>query len=275
MASIAATRRRQRAAAPDEPLPADVRLMNTTASAIFVLGGLALAAASVQWAARMPVFSLRAIKVEGEFSRNSEGTLRANAAPRLVGNFLTMDLQKSRAAFETVPWVRHAVVRREWPMRLAVRLEEHQPEALWAQPDGNDRLVNSHGEVFEANTGDVEDDGLPRLAGPDGTAPQMLAMLRRLTPVLERLDGGALAELRLSVRGSWLAELDDGALLQLGRGTEDEVVQRTERFVRTMPQVAAAYRRPLRSADLRHVGGFAVKLQGVTTEPAASPAKKR
>ena len=129
-------------------LPADVRLMQATANAVFWLAGLALGAALLVWAARWPVFAIRAIRVDGEVQRNSETTIRANAIHRLAGSFLTLDLQKARAAFEAVPWVRRAEVRRIWPMRLAVQLEEHRPVALWAAADGNDKLVNSHAEVF-------------------------------------------------------------------------------------------------------------------------------
>ena len=262
-------------AAPPLVLPPDVRLMQATANAVFVLAGLAIAAALALWAARLPLFAIKSIRVEGEVTRNSESTIRANAAHRLAGSFLTLDLAKSRAAFEAVPWVRHAVVNRIWPNSLAVRLEEHRPRALWLALDGNERLVNSFGEVFEANVGDVEDDELPRLSGPEGSAPQMLAMLRRLTPAIVPLAAGDLVQLSLSARGSWRAELDTGALIELGRGTEDEVIQRTELFVRTMPRVASAYQRPLESADLRHAQGFAVRLKGVTTGVPVAPVRKR
>jgi cell division protein FtsQ len=256
-------------------LPVDVRLMLATANAVFMLVGLALCAAALWWAARLPIFAIRGIRVDGEVARNSESTIRANALHRLAGNFVTLDLQKSRAAFEAVPWVRHAVVRRVWPMGLAVQLEEHNPVALWATADGNDRLVNSFGEIFDANLGDVEDDDLPRLAGPDGSAPQLMAMQRRLAPVLQPLRAGDLAQLTLSARGSWRVELDKGAVIELGRGSEDEVLARTERFVHTMPRVAAQYQRPLESADLRHAEGFAVRLKGVSTTVPAPAARKR
>lgn len=255
-------------------LPTDVRLMHATANAVFVLAALAACVAAALWAARLPVFAVRAIRVEGEVTRNSESTIRANAVHRLTGSFLTLDLQKSRAAFESVPWVRHAVVRRVWPMRLAVQLEEHRPVALWAAADGNDKLVNSFGEVFEANIGDVEDDLLPRLTGPEGSAPQLLAMQRRLASVIEPLRAGEVEQLTLSARGSWRVELDKGAVIELGRGSEADVVARTEHFVRTMPRVVAQYQRPLESADLRHAEGFAVRLKGVTTAVPAKPARK-
>ena len=47
-------------------------------------------AAGLQRLARAPLFDIRAIRVEGEVSRNSESTIRANAAPRLAGSFLTL-----------------------------------------------------------------------------------------------------------------------------------------------------------------------------------------
>jgi cell division protein FtsQ len=260
-------------------LPADVRLMQATANTVLALVVLGLLAAGLQRLARAPLFNIQAIRIEGDVSRNSESTIRANAAPRLAGSFLTLDLQQARAAFEAVPWVRHAVVQRVWPGKLAVRLEEHQPVALWLGTDGNDRLVNTHGEVFEANVGDVEDDSLPRLQGPEGSAAAMLAMMKRLGPVLSAQQrghrDGDLAQLELSDRGSWRATLDKGAVIELGRGTDDEVIARTQRFVQTLPRVEARYQRPLQTADLRHVDGFAVRLKGVTTSEPVPPARKR
>ena len=265
----------QQAAAAGVVLPADVRLMQATANTVLALVVLGLLAAGLQRLARAPIFNIQAIRIEGDVSRNSESTIRANAAPRLAGSFLTLDLQQARNAFEAVPWVRHAVVQRVWPGKLAVRLEEHQPVALWLGTDGNDRLVNTHGEVFEANIGDVEDDSLPRLQGPDGSAPAMLAMMKRLGPVLGGRRDGDLVQLELSDRGSWRATLDKGAVIELGRGTDDAVIERTQRFVQTLPRVEARYQRPLESADLRHADGFAVRLKGVTTSEPVPPARKK
>ena len=251
------------------PLPVDVRLTQGIANAVFVLVAVALLVAGVLWLVRLPVFAVRAIKVEGDLNRNSVSTIRANAMPRLAGTFFTVDLAKSRAAFEQVPWVRRAVVHREWPNRLRVQIEEHKVAALWQQPDGNERLVDEDGEVFEANVGDVEDDGLPTLSGPEGSSPRVLQMYRRLQPSFQRLDAG-LDSVSLSAGGSWRAELDTGATIEMGRGDEPEVVARVERFVRTVTQVTGRLQHPLEHADLRHVDGYAVKLKGVTTSPAAT-----
>jgi cell division protein FtsQ len=248
------------------PMPLDVRLMNITATVLFVACGLLLAGALGWWVVRSPVFAIRGIVVQGDTAHNSAATLRANVLPRLRGNFFTVDLQKTREAFEAVPWVRRAVVKRQFPNKLRVQLQENEAEAFWGA-DSESRLVNTYGEVFEANPGDVEQDEMPRLVGPEGSAAQVLAMYRGLKPMLEQLDLG-IEQVALSGRGGWTLTLDSGATVELGRGATEEVLARSQRFAATLTQVTAKYgRRPeaLVTADLRHTDGYAVKLRGVTT----------
>lgn len=254
--------------------PFDVKLMNISAAALLAAGVVLLLAALSWWAVRHPAFAIAAIEVQGDVVHNNAVTLRANVAPRLAGNFFTVDLAAASRAFESVPWVRKAVVRREFPNRLRVQLQEHQAVALWGV-DGDTRLVNSFGEVFEANAGDVEPDELPRLAGPQGQAPQVLAMYRALVPLFDSVDLGV-ERLALTARGSWQLELDTGGVVEAGRGTPEEVIARTQRFVQTITQVASRYsRRPdaLVSADLRHGDGYAVRLRGVGTTVTDAPRK--
>jgi cell division protein FtsQ len=254
----------------DSSVPPDVRAMNATALLLAAIAALALLAAALVWAVRQPVFMVRSIRVDGEVTRNNVATLRAHAAAGLKGSFFTLDLGAAKRAFEGVPWVRTAVVNRLWPNRLAVRLEEHRAAALWGS--GSDLLVNNHGEVFAANLGDVEDDDLPTLFGPEGSAATMLSLMRRLEPVLAPLET-RIATLALSGRGSWAVELETGAEVELGRGSEAELVQRTQAFVASVGSVIARYERPLVYADLRHHQGYAVRLKGVSTASDPAPAR--
>jgi cell division protein FtsQ len=251
-------------------IPVEIRLMNATASVMFVVAGLAIAVLCIAWIVRQPVFAIHAIRIDGDTSRNSVSTIRANAAPHLRGNLFTLNLDEARQAFENVPWVRHAVLRRVWPNRLAVDLEEHVPAAYW----GDGKLVNVEGEVFEANLGDIEDGSLPSLDGPEGTAPQVLAMYRRLVPLLQAAFNTGVDTLTLSGRGSWQAELRSGADIELGRGTDAEVIARTEVFLSTIGVVTERFNRPLEYADLRHNAGYAIRLRGVSTTPLATPTTK-
>ncbi|MCW7537361.1 cell division protein FtsQ/DivIB [Aquabacterium sp. A7-Y] len=240
--------------------PLDIRLMNATAALLYMLAALGFVWVSVSWVTRWPTFAIRAIRIDSELSRATATTIRANALPKLSGNFFTLDLEQTRQAFQAVPWVRRAAVQRIWPDRLAVHLEEHRVAAYW----GDSRLVNSHGEVFEANLGDVEEDSLPTLQGPEGSARQVLDLYGRVNTAVARLQV-RVERLTLSDRGSWKAGLDNGAQIEMGRGDADEVMTRLERFVGTWAQVAASYPGPLEYADLRHHNGYAVRIKGITT----------
>jgi cell division protein FtsQ len=258
-------------------LPADVRLAQSLARLFGVAGVLLLLGAAVAWAIGRPVFSLRGIEVGGELVRSSPQQLRSVAVPQLAGNFFTLDLRAAQAAFETVPWIRAAQAQRVWPNRLHVQVEEHRPAALWATERGA-RIVNTLGEVFEANLGAIEDEALPTLSGPDGSSDRVLALYRGLVPVLAPLQHG-IETLALSARGSWTVTLDNGVTLELGRGEADEVLERTRRFVTTLPDLVMRFGRPLAHADLRHRDGYALRLTGLTTDagkaapPAAAPAR--
>lgn len=254
----------------------DIKLMNITSSVLLLVFGLLSMGALAAWVFQNPVFALRGITVSGDVSHNNALTLRANVAPRLSGTFLTLDLATARRTFEAVPWVRSALVRREFPNRLQVTLQEHQAVAYWGA-EGDSTLVNSFGEVFEANTGEVEQDSLPRLSGSPEQAAQVLAMYRAVQPLFEHLDLNV-DQLELTGRGSWRAELDSGAVVELGRGSEDEVVARVQPFLNTLTQVTSRYSRTaaaLQSADLRHEQGYALRLRGVSTVVAGAQALKK
>ena len=187
-----------------------------------------------------------------------------------------MDLKAAQHAFEQVPWVHEAQVRREYPNGLRVILKEHAAEAFWG-PDTGTGLVDKSGEVFEANLGELDREGLPRLQGPEGSAPRVLQMYRALAPVLDPLKV-SLDNLTLDNRGSWEMVLDNEAMVKLGGGTTEDVLQRVQRFVRTLPQITSQYKRTaeaLESADLRYDDGYALRLKGVTTGSSAPAAPVR
>ena len=245
------------------PLPADIRLMNAMSAAfgaVFVILMLVLATA---WLAKQSLFNLRAIQVHGDVFYNNAVTLRANVAPRLSGNFFTVNLAQTRAVFESVPWVRKATVQRQFPDRLKVVLQEHQAVAFWGT-EGETRLVNSFGEVFEANQAEVEAGDLAQLNGPSGQAPLVLQMYRQVAAQFEKLDM-QVERFELTTQGSWRAAFEGGAEIELGHGSFSEIESRTQRFIATLSQVSARYGRDLESADLRYSNGYALRLKGVTT----------
>ncbi len=248
------------------PLPMDVRLMNFTANVLLVVVVLLALGGWAWWLLRHPVFAIQTIQVQGEVNRTNAVTFKANVMPQLNGNFFTLDLDVARQAFEAVPWVRSAVVHRDFPNRLRAVLQEHQPMALWGE-DGSSTMVNLQGQVFEANVDEVEVADLPRMKGPQDLSVEVVAMYRYLRPVFQAVDMD-IEQLELTARGSWRVVTKTGAQLELGRGTQAEVGEHLQMFFRTLSQVTSRYGRTptsLAGADLRHRDGYALRLRGVST----------
>ncbi|QDL53526.1 cell division protein FtsQ/DivIB [Rhodoferax aquaticus] len=255
--------------------PLDVKLMNLTASVLFVAFAFLGVLTAARWASRLPLFDIRSVAVVGDVSHNNEVTLRANVAPRMRGTFFSVDLDRVRAAFEAAPWVRQAIVHRQFPNRLQVVLQEHQAVAYWGS-DAESRLINSYGEVFEANLGELEQEGLPRLLGPEGQSAEVLTMYRAVAPLFAPMDM-VIDQFEMTARGSWRVRLETGASIEMGRGDVAEVVSRVHRFLKTLTQVTSKYGRQvaaLEAADLRHDNGYALRLRGVSTVEVVTAVKK-
>jgi cell division protein FtsQ len=278
------------AAAADKAMrPAfDVRLMTVAARVLLAVFALLLLGLLARWFMQSSVFEIRGLTLTGDVQHSNVKALRARVMPQIEGTFLTVDLKHVQQVFETQPWVRHAIVRREFPNRLRVILEEHQAAAWWKDVDADDEdataLVNRQGEVFEANLDEVQGNArMPLLSGPEGRSAEVLALQRAIDPLLAP-QNLRVARLTLNARGNWeLGVVPAGivvdtrasesrasslAQIELGSGTSDDVLARLRRFLDTAPQVAAHHQRDLGAlsgADLRYPQGYALKLKGVST----------
>ena len=75
-------------------------------------------------------------------------------------------------------------------------------------------------------------------------------------------------QLDMTPHGGWRVRLDNDGVIELGSGSVEQVLARTDRFLQTLTQVVARYGRTpeaLETADLRHEDGYAIRLRGVST----------
>ncbi|MHB0921010.1 MAG: cell division protein FtsQ/DivIB [Thiomonas delicata] len=254
-------------------LPLDIRLMNVTSRALlwlFMLGALAVAG---NWLVQRPWWAIRSVRVEGNLQHVSATALRGEALPRLQGNFFTVSLAAAQQAFDQVPWVRKAVVQRVWPLSLLVTLEAQQPLAFWSDGSSVVGLVNTHGQLFEANLGEVQDMALPSFSGPAGSEGRVAQMYAELSRDFAPLKW-KIVKLEMGAEGNWRVQVEDGPRLDLGSDHDAQAFQqRLQRFLVLAPRVQARYGRALTSADLRYSNGFAVRLAGVDL-PGGKPDSK-
>lgn len=243
------------------------RLLNMAANALFVLAGLAAAwvagAALVQSAA----FPLRSIRVLGALQHVERSQIVDALQGRVSGTFFTVDLDGLRSVFETIAWVRRAGVRRLWPDRLEVTLEEHEAFARWGRREER-RLLNQYAELFSA----VSEADLPAFAGPAGSEREVARRYAEFRALLSPL-GLEPRQILLSDRRSWYLRLDSGLVLELGRDlANDPVEARLARFVKAYPATLGRLNRRLQDtnlrADLRYPDGFVLRVPGLRAERA-------
>jgi cell division protein FtsQ len=243
----------------------DVRALNAIASGLVAAVVVALIASGVWWVSQRPMFTLRTVTVQSMYGMDlkhvNKLTLRAGVVGRIKGNFFTANLEQVRTAFEAVPWVRRATVRREWPDQLIVEVEEHEPIGTWGD-DG--RLLSVKGDVFTANLAEAdEEQDLPELEGPEGSEKEVLARFAELRAWFAPLQL-APEKLSLSSRYAWTVKLDNGTSVALGREPDKFTLKaRVERLVNIYPQLEKLLPSGIDSIDMRYQNGLALTAAGL------------
>ena len=222
-------------------------LLRNIASALIGFSVLAVLYGAVYYIVHLPgLFPLRSVQLSAAPQRVVAEEVLAVARSEVNGNFFTVDIEHLRQSLEKLSWVRSVTIRREFPDRLAVQLEEHQALARW----NGAALVNTHGEVFSA----WSDDPLPDFIGEAGASLEVAQRYGEFSRQLAALNL-RIARLALTPRHAWQLRLSNGLVLELGR---EEMQQRLARFVTVYPYSLAAQAGSVRYVDMRYRNGFAV-----------------
>jgi cell division protein FtsQ len=243
------------------------QMMHLMADMLMFAATAALAYAAVLALVRLPLFPLREVVVTSPVQRVTASQLAKAARTAVVGNFFTVDLEQVRRGFETLPWIRSVQVRRRWPSGIELSIEEQQAAAVWNAGGTQSRLVNKTGEVFAASGSE----GLPHLAGPEGTAPDVLQRYREFAAVVAPV-GRKPDSVALSSRLAWQVRLDDGLVIELGRDRQkSQAGDRLRRFVSVYRETLARLPLPAATVDLRYPNGFTVRPAAGRTPTQSKP----
>ncbi|MGB7500827.1 MAG: cell division protein FtsQ/DivIB [Azonexus sp.] len=236
------------------------RLLNAIADLLTLSAAAAALVAALVWLVRVPSLPVRQVVFAQELQHTRRAEIEQSLPGALKGNFFSLNLETVRGELEKLPWVRKVELRRTWPARLEVKVEEHRPAARWGE--GRGELVNTFGEVFAATAPDEELDTLPLLYGPQGTAPEVLKRYGEFVGNFKVL-GQKPVQVTLSPRLAWQLKLDNGMLVEMGREQQKSPVGvRLQRFIEAYPELVA--KRAARPAvvDLRYPNGFAMRVAG-------------
>ncbi len=198
---------------------------------------------------------IKSVQVEGMFEQVDPQDVKRVAASFSEQGFLGVNVGQVKLAVETLPWVKHASVRRVWPDTLYISLEEQAVSARW----GDSGLVSPSGELFFPEERAMFSH-LPELAGPSSDGALVLSQYRQLDGMLA-VHGLSIARLEQDERRAWVVILNSGVTLLLGR---KESEKRLTRFIDIYPKVLKAWEQAIDEVDLRYPNGFAVRWHAVT-----------
>ena len=236
------------------------QLLSAIADLLMLVGAAALLAAGAVWLVRVPSLPVKQVVFVAPLEHTRRGEVDQVLPSALRGNFFSLDLEAVRVALEQLPWVRRAQIRRVWPATLEVSIEEHRAVARWGE--GYAEMVNSHGEVFAALLPENDMRRLPLLAGPTGTAREVLEHFVAFNETLASV-GERASQLSLSARLAWQLKLENGMRVEIGREhPKSPVGPRLERFVAVYPSMVAGLPVLPTVVDLRYPNGFAMKVAG-------------
>ena len=226
------------------------RVLNMVAGVLVGIAGFVFLLIAVVLLLRSPLFPVTQIEITHSLGKTTRAEIEAVVRGRIVENFFALATDDVRAGLEQLPWVRRVSVRRVWPDRLQVTLEEHVAFARW----GDEALVNVYGERFNG----LSDESLPVLVGPAGSEREMARHYARFAQTVAPL-GAEIERLVLTPRYAWQMRLGSGLHLMLGRDA-DGAEARLRRFVETYPTTLGRLPRRHEYVDLRYPNGFALRV---------------
>ncbi len=245
------------------------RTLHILANGLFTLAALIAVFVISPSVINFPIFTLNEVSVggvnniNGEFKHVKREQIDSIINSEVAGSFFTVDLDKISNAFEKLPWVRTASVRRYWPQSLEVVLEEH---VALARRD-NLALVNIHGEVFNA----VTDKWLPAFTGPVENSHEVArqyVVFRKLLKPLQQI----IIQVDFSPRRAWRIHTKNGIVLELGR---EQVEARLELYVSAHGHIISQFKQPVTYVDLRYQNGFSVRTLEANRRHSHNPSLKK
>ncbi|MDR2839184.1 MAG: cell division protein FtsQ/DivIB [Azonexus sp.] len=235
-------------------------LLNALADLLLLVAAAAALAAGAVWLVRVPALPVERVDFTAPLDNTRREEVERVLQPTLKGNFFSINLEAVRGALERLPWVRKAQVRRIWPARLEIAVEEHKAVARWGE--GKGELVNRYGEVFTAMTSENKLAALPLLYGPAGAAPEVLTRYGELVEQFAKV-GEKPVQLLLTPRLAWQLKLASGMAVNLGREqAKAPLSERLRRFLEVWPEKIGKLATRPEMIDLRYPNGFAMRFAG-------------
>lgn len=245
-----------------EPMSAGFRWLIGLLGLVIVVTGVMYISGFASDPGRFPVTN---VDVQGTLDYTDRTSLQEHIGRHTQQGFYGMNVDAIRSDVESMAWVSAAHVRRVWPGRLMVTVEEHEPAARF----NDNMLVSKSMELFEP--AQLERDNpqysqwqrrfskLPRLAGAPGRYEAVLDAFRNYELALKPFDVKVKALLE-DERRSQTLELANDVIVSIGYESHE---LRLQRFIDVYERLVVPLNGTPARFDMRYSNGFALSKDGL------------
>tara|TARA_B110000879_G_scaffold122338_1_gene161883 strand:- start:75 stop:959 length:885 start_codon:yes stop_codon:yes gene_type:complete len=191
----------------------------------------------------------------------SKDELLALVDKQLDKGFWQLDLLQLKANLESHPWVRQAVIRRQWPNQLVIGIDEYVAVARWNES----YLLSATGDVFMPSKIaafahlprlKVESLRVAKQARPSReTIKQAVSWFNQFQKPLTHYGLSVVEQTQL-LDGDFSLLLSSGLTLMLGA---DQVTHRFDRFLTLLDGELIEKLDDIEAIDLRYMNGVSVR----------------
>ncbi|MDU0810636.1 MAG: cell division protein FtsQ/DivIB [Burkholderia sp.] len=235
----------------------NVRQLNLAANILRILFILSFVVIALLYLIRSQMFVIHTICIAGDTVHIKVLDAQDSIVNKINGNFFTINLDVVRNAFEKMPWIRRASVRRIWPNKLLVILEEYRPLSIWGNGH-SDQFVSIDGDLFTGNQNELKE-SLPSLYGPEGNVKSIVKhyydFIRWFAPLNLKIS-----KITMSSSYAWTIQLSNGMKVELGKERDSQSLSYiVHRFVNAWTTLIKYWGNNIEYVDLRYPNGFVIR----------------
>ena len=189
------------------------------------------------------------VSVQGDFKYVSQVNIEALVATKLTETFLELDIVALKSHLEKHPWIDRAIVTRQWPDTLLIKISEQQPIARWNSHD----FLNLRGEIVNLDN-KTELNHLPLLRANDRYAEKVMQQYVLVAKLLANYKFAPLV-LELDNTLAWSLRISPEIEIKLGR---EDSLKKLQRLMDVLTAELNDQVSNIDAIDMRYKQGFAI-----------------
>lgn len=239
---------------------------------LFLLSLIAGAFWFVNWLYTPGNLPIKKIELINRLENQESRELQLVSAQAINGGFFSLNVEQFRTELiNKLPWVKLVSVRKIWPDKLLLSIEEYKPVVRWKsvqhrlstdrEQKNNDlhyQLLSSEGVVFKPELTIKQQrkfNAMALISGTDERAKEIMQNCYVMNEHLQQIKL-SISECGMNARRTWQLILNNGMTLKLGK---EMIMPRLDRFIRSFNGALKDYIDRVAYADLRYSNGFSIK----------------